>query len=348
MTAQPYTADQILAAFSKGLKGTRMKAMAQEIAGLANKQVELNRHISYLESLIDANGGKEALDLSRHIAEAQQDLQSAKQGAADIENEAHARAREIIENASFSLQQQKAEVKQEALQEAQQTIEAEIARVTDEAKRAAVENAEKEAERILAKARADAFRVANQTWIQAQADGNIPPNGLLMASARLRQELEFFGRLSGIPGEFVFLQDYQTRLRETKPYLENCIEIAGKPAENGLTVSRTVKGRIVPRYHEDNGDPSRMVSVEVDGKVLGWLIRRDSENYRSFLLDLDSMQIEIYANCEVKVSSTEKRGSLSAQIDIELHSAAPIQRRKHRIRDAIVALSRSYPTYKVG
>lgn len=48
MTAQPYTADQILAAFSKGLKGTRMKAMAQEIAGLANENATLKQQLARL------------------------------------------------------------------------------------------------------------------------------------------------------------------------------------------------------------------------------------------------------------------------------------------------------------
>ncbi|MDO4820885.1 MAG: hypothetical protein Q4A03_02395 [Rothia sp. (in: high G+C Gram-positive bacteria)] len=46
MTVQPYTADQILAAFSKGLKGTRMKAMAQEIAGLANENADLKQQLA--------------------------------------------------------------------------------------------------------------------------------------------------------------------------------------------------------------------------------------------------------------------------------------------------------------
>lgn len=48
MTAQPYTADQILAAFSKGLKSTRMKAMAQEIAGLANENAALKQQLARL------------------------------------------------------------------------------------------------------------------------------------------------------------------------------------------------------------------------------------------------------------------------------------------------------------
>lgn len=50
MTSTPFTAEQILAAFSNGSDSSRINAMAQEIAGLANENAALKREIADLQS----------------------------------------------------------------------------------------------------------------------------------------------------------------------------------------------------------------------------------------------------------------------------------------------------------
>lgn len=75
MTAQPYTAEQVLASFNKGFKGARLKAMAQEIAGLANENLALKQQISSLSHQTDSN------ELKLASAEANRILDEARASA---------------------------------------------------------------------------------------------------------------------------------------------------------------------------------------------------------------------------------------------------------------------------
>lgn len=381
----PVLPEQVLAHFSKGMKGTRLKAMAQEIAMLANRQSELIEQVKSLENMIATAGGQEVLDFSNLVESARNDLQQAQDElslvqaeraqlqeqvqtehaavledasteaektllAAQRESEkivkaAESQAKELIHIARQDIRKERARIERQAVADAQQKIDTEIERGIKKLTKNRTEIAEKQAEEILAQAKADAFRVANSAWIKARREGNIPPAGLLVAHAAFKQELAEFGEYSGAPGKFIFHQEHSTSLRDTKPYLENCIELAGKPAVPGSSVSRSLLGNLTPRYFEDTGDPARTVSLDVDGKIIGWMRQRESEYYREFLLLLNSLEVEAVVQCEIKISSSEKRGALSAQVTLELFPAVPIQRRMPRLNQAVIAMSKKYPSY---
>ncbi|MFW0181686.1 3'-5' exonuclease [Rothia sp. P5766] len=126
MTQQPYTPEQVLVAFKKGFKSTRLKAMAQEIAGLANKQAELLQHIAHLESIIESYGGKEALDLSRYVFDARRELENIKLEGQRAEIEAQERVSQITEAAMHAVHKERASLRKEKKTEAVSNTQAKL------------------------------------------------------------------------------------------------------------------------------------------------------------------------------------------------------------------------------
>lgn len=321
MTTQPYTQEQILASFNKGFKSTRLKAMAQEIAGLANRQKELLQHIAYLESLIEANGGKDALDLSRYVAEAQRELESIKLEGQRAEADAQERASQITEAAMQSLKKERSALKKETSPKA-------------------ILQAQAEAEKILAEAKADAFRVANATWIEAQADRKL--SAVDVAASQLYLSLEWVGDFSKKQNRVKLWKRHESFLRETKPYLENAVALVGTPEENGARVADNFLARLVPRYHEDNGALDRKVSLEVDGRILGWVNTKESDYYSRFLQLMDNLGIEVWVECKVRVQSSEKLGNLSSKISFWWPLATDLNKRMPQIELRLQKLAKAY------
>lgn len=292
MNTSLVTPEQVMAGFGRGFKGRRLKNMAQEIAGLVNHQTELLGRIAYLEGLIEANGGTEALNLSKYVTEAEKtkakirrELEALKEAGRKIEAEAQERASQITDAAMQSLKRERANIRKEAVRNELKPARNNVSKTHF----STVVQAEQEAERILAEARADAFRVANAAWKEAQTGHKM--SAVDVAAGRLSLALDSIGDYSKKDKQVKLRKEHESFGRATRPYLETAIALVGTPEENGTRVAGNFTARLVPRYHEKTADPSQNVSIEVDGKILGWMNTRESDYYSRFLMLMDNLGV---------------------------------------------------------
>ncbi|MFW0169258.1 hypothetical protein [Rothia sp. P4278] len=344
--------------------------MAQEIADLANKQAALIQQIQHLEGIIQASGGLEALNLTRYITEARNELSHTKQVNAELIASTQRRAQEILEGAQQSVHKQQAELKKEVMAEAQPVIEAEIAKQVEIREGILKEQVEKEAEkifaevkesalnavnideialanqeaaRILDEARAQTFTEAARTWKQGHENwkrvhdqSQFIPSPISTASLELVEVLQEIGAFDAGERRLKLASDYGTRTlsRGKKEAIEPIAQLLGRPAP-GESINQVVEVRLVGQRQTLSapGPDEKYVFAYHKGCFLGGLTNSYASRILPFLEAMDALGISVYGEADIKLSATKAKGILQTKSSIGVPSV-------HAIRDSMPKIYR--------
>lgn len=311
MTAQPYTADQILAAFSKGLKGTRMKAMAQEIAGLANENAALKHQIAQLQHVptvdeIEMVNGEAAKILAQARDEAENLRSEAKQEAATVLDDALAKASETTSEAEKMLSDAHANV-------------------------------------FTAASRA--WEEGHENWQKAHSSAEFIPSPISTAALELVEVLHAVGdfspgerRLKLAPGGYgATLSVGKTKVRDS------FAEVLGTP-EKGETITGKVEVQLfaerAPEWISEGRE--KYIFAYAQGHLLGGITATTSAYLSPFSEAMEALGISVFIDAELTLTASEAKGALQQKSAVDLPEKFVVRDTMPKIRRIAKILNSIY------